>query len=149
MNLILARVIDCSAEGCRVQTLTDNTVIDAPLAPWMRQLGIRIHSEMIVALDRSAAPPEIRWRFGGDIVEALTGNRATLRGQEFRFTDERPDEERRTPIRIGNIVLVRSGSTADEVAVYDLVEDGRPLHPERLEADFPQIEAAYRDTATV
>jgi len=114
----------------------------------MRQLGIRIHPDMIVALDRSVSPPEIRWRFGGDTVESLTGDRATLRGWRFRLTDTRPDTERTRPIRLGDSVIVRSGRVADELVVYDTLEGGRPLHPERLEADFPQIEAVYRDTTT-
>ena len=148
MKLTLARAIACSADGCRVQPLDGGGVTDAPLSPRMIQVGTRIRPGMIVALDRGAAPSEIRWRFGGDTIESLIGDRATLRGQDFRLTDARPDEERRTPIRVGDTVLVRSGSAAGELVVYDLVEDGRPLHPERLEADFPQIEAAYRDTAT-
>lgn len=147
MNLTLARAIACSAEGCRVQLLTDSSMTDAPLAPLMRQIGTRVRPGHIVALDRSVSPPEIRWRFGRDKVEALVGDRATLRGQQFRLTDARPDDERAIPIRIGDTVLVRRGGAADELTVFDLVEDGCPLHPERSEADFPQIEATYRGSA--
>ncbi len=148
MNLILARAIACSAETCRVQLLTDDSVIDAPLSALMIQIGTRIRPGMIVALDRSATPPEIRWRFETRPVEALAGDRLTLHGRQFRFTDLRPDDERVPPLRVGDTVVARSGRTADELEVYDTMQEGRPLHPERLEAAFPQIEAAYQGQTT-
>ena len=149
MKLTLARAIACSAEGCQVQFLDDGGVIDAPLAPLMRRYGIRVRPGMIVALDRTVSPPEIRWRFGGDTVEAVQGDHATLRGRQFRLTDVRPNDERISLLRVGDTVLVRSGRAADELVVYDTMEGGRPLHPERLEADLPHIEAAYRGSATI
>jgi len=76
-------------------------------------------------------------------VETLTGDRITLHGRQFQFTDTRPDDERATPIRVGDVVVARSGHGSDTLEVYDTVENRRPLHPERLEADYPQIEAAY------
>lgn len=149
MKLTLARAIACSDEGCTVQLLDDGSVSDAALAPLMRQSGTRVRPGMIVALDRDGSPVEIRWRFGGDRVEALEGQRATLRGRQFRLTDARPEAERTNPIRVGDTILVRSTKATDALAVYDMVENGRPLHPERLEADFPQIEAAYKGSAMV
>lgn len=149
MNLTLARALACSVESCTVQLLDDGSVTNAPLALLMRQHGTRIRPGMIVALDHSATPPEIRWRFGGDTVEALTGDLATLRGRQFRLTDARPDTERTRPIRVGDTVIVRSGRAADELEVYDTVVEGNPRHPERLAADFPQIEAVYRGSATI
>ena len=89
MNLTLARTLACTVDSCRVQLLDDDSVIDAPLAPLMIQIGTRIRPEMIVALDRSATPPEIRWRFETRPVEALTGDRITLHGRQFQFTDAR------------------------------------------------------------
>ena len=81
-------------------------------------------------------------------MEALAGDRLTLHGRQFRFTDLRPDDERVTPLRVGDTVIARSGRTADELEVYDTMQEGRPLHPERLEAAFPQIEAAYQGQTT-
>ena len=57
MDLTLARAIACSAEGCRVQLLEDDSVIDAPLAELMRRRGTRVRPGQIVALDRSVTPP--------------------------------------------------------------------------------------------
>ncbi len=148
MNLILARAIDCSVERCRVQLLDDDSVTDAPLSTLMIQIGTRIRPGMIVALDRSTTPPEIRWRFETRPVEALAGDRITLHGRQFRFTDTRPDDERATPIRVGDVVVARSAGAGDTLAVYDTVENGRPRHPERLEADYPRIEAAYQGQTT-
>jgi hypothetical protein len=147
MKLTLARTITCSDEHCLVQRLDDSSVYDAPLSPRMVQNSIRIRPEMIVALDRGVSPPEIRWRFEVRPVEALTGDRLTLHGRQFRFIDARPDDERATPIRVGNTVVARSRPTGDGLEVFDLVENGRPLHPERLEADFPHIEAIYHGAA--
>ena len=148
MDLTLARALTCSAEDCQVQLLADDSVTDAPLAALMRQHGIRIRPGQLVAVDRSTAPPEIRWRFGVNPVEALAGDRATLLGRQFRLVDARPDDERATPIRVGDTVVVRSGRDGDELEVYDMVAGGRPLHPERLEADFPRIQAIYEAAAT-
>ena len=148
MKLTLARAIDCSAEGCRVQLLDDGSVIDAPLSPRMIEIGTRIRPEMIVALDHDAAPPEIRWRYETRPVEALAGDRLTLHGKEFRFVDARPDDERAIPIRVGDTVVARLRQGGDGLEVYDTVEGGRPRHPERLEAEFPRIEAVYRGMAS-
>jgi hypothetical protein len=147
MQLTLARTIACSAEGCRVQPLDDDRLIDAPLAPRMRDVGIRVRPGMIVALDSGTVPPVIRWRFGVRSVEALAGDRVTILGREFRFVDARPDDERAMPIRVGDTVIIRPRRAGDEIEVYDTVEAGRPRHPELLEAEFPRIEAAYRGTA--
>lgn len=148
MNLTLARTLACAVESCRVQLLDDDSVIDAPLAPRMIQIGTRIRPGMIVALDRSATPPEIRWRFETRPVEALTGDRITLLGRQFQFTDVRPDEERATQIRVGDTVVARSAGASDILEVYDTVENGRPRHLERLEAAYTQIEAAYQGPIT-
>ena len=148
MDLTLARTIACSDEGCQVQLLADDSVTDAPISALMRQHNTRVHPGQIVALDRSTAPPEIRWRFGVRRVEALAGDRVTLLGRQFRLFDARPDDERATPIRVGDMVVVRSRDASDELEVYDAVAGGRPLHPERLEADLPRIQAIYGASAT-
>ena len=144
MELFLARTVACSDGGCRVQPLDDDGVIDAPFSSRMVEAGIRVRPGMVVAVDRSAAPPVIRWRFGVRLVEALAGERITLLGREFRFVDARPVGERGSPLGVGDMVIVRPGRAGDEVEVYDTLVDGRPRHPELLEAEFPQIEAVYR-----
>ncbi len=147
MKLTLARTITCSDEGCKVQLLSEDSVTDAPLSPRMIQIGTRIRPGMIVALDLSATPPMIRWRFETRPVEALAGDRITILGRESRFVDARPENDRATPIRVGDIVTIRQWQAGDEIEVYDTVVDGRPRHPEFLEADYPRIEAAYQGTA--
>jgi hypothetical protein len=131
-----------------VQLLDDGSVTDAPLAPRMIQIGIRVRPGMIVALDRGTTPPMIRWRFGTRPVEALAGDRLTILGREFRFVDARPGDERATPIRVGDTVVFRTRPASDELEIYDTVESGRPHHPEFLEAEFPRIEAIYQGTAS-
>ncbi len=147
MKLTLAQTITCADAGCRVQLLDDGGVIDAIVAPRMIDVGIRVRPGMIVALDSGTTPPVIRWRFGGRPVETLAGDRMTLHGREFRFVDARQEEERAIPIRVGDMVIVRSGRASGEVEVYDTMEGGRPRHQELLEAEFPQIEAVYQGTA--
>jgi hypothetical protein len=122
-------------------------VSDAPLAALMVQRGILIRPDMIVALDRSTTPAEIRWRFEVRPVEALVGDRLTLHGKEFRFVDVRPDDEHGTPIRVGTTVVSRLGHDGETLEVFDTVEHGRPGYPERLEAHFPHIEAVYQGAA--
>jgi hypothetical protein len=143
MNLTLARAITCHAGSCLVQRLDDSMVFDAPLSPRMIETNTRIQPGMIVALDRDATPPTIRWRFETRPVEALAGDRLTILGREHRFTDARPEAERAVPIRAGDTVAIRFGQDGDEIEVYDTVIDGRPRHPEFLEADFQHIEAVY------
>jgi hypothetical protein len=147
MQLTLARTLACSAESCQVQLLDDSGVSDAPLAALMVQRGILIRPDMIVALDRSTTPAEIRWRFEVRPVEALAGDRLTLHGKEFRFVDVRPDDEHATPIRVGTTVVSRLGHDGETLEVFDTVEHGRPRYPERLEAHFPHIEAVYEGAA--
>jgi hypothetical protein len=147
MKLTLARTITCSDESCKVQLLGEDSVTDAPLSPRMIQIGTRIRPGMIVALDLSATPPMIRWRFETRPVQALAGDRITILGRESRFVDARPENDRATPIRVGDIVTIRQWQAGDEIEVYDTVVDGQPQHPEFLEADYPRIEAAYQGTA--
>lgn len=143
MKLTLARAITCTAERCRVQPLDGGEAIDAPLAPRMIAAGVVIRPEMIVALDRGATPATITYRYDTRPVEALAGDRLTLHGKEFRFVDVRPAAERAIPISVGDTVAARSRLDSPELEVYDTVESGRPRHPERLEAEFPRIEAIY------
>lgn len=147
MNLTLARTIACDAERCLVQSLDNGSVFDAPLSPKMIQGGTRVRPEMIVALDRDATPPMIRYRFETRPVEALAGDRLTILGRERPFSDRRPDADRAIPIRVGDIVTIRfrQGADGDEIEVYDIVVAGHPRHPELLEADFPRIEAFYAE----
>ena len=147
MNLILARALDCAAERCRVQPLNGGDALDAPLAAPMIAAGTRIRPGMIVALDRDAETPTIRWRFETRPVEALAGDRLIFLGRQFRFTDARPADERAIPIRVGDTVVSLRRQGGDDVEIVDLVVDGRPLHPERLEAEFPRIESVYREAA--
>lgn len=148
MKLTLARTIACSDEGCQVQLLDDDSVIDAPLSSRMIANGVRIRPGMIVALDRSATPPMIRYRFETRPVEALVGDRMTILGREFRFVDARPENDRTVPIRVGDVVTIRHQQAGAWLEVYDTVDAGRPRHPEFLEADFPRIEAVYQGTAS-
>jgi hypothetical protein len=147
MELTLARTITCSDEGCQVQLLSDDSVINAPLSSRMIQIGTHIRPGMIVALDLGAVPPMIRWRFETRPVEALAGDRVTILGREFRFVDARSEGDRATPICVGDIVIIRHRQAGEEIEVYDTVVDGRPRHPEFLEADYRRIEAAYQGMA--
>ena len=58
-----------------------------------------------MALDRDTTPPTIRWRFAVRRVEALTADRLTILGRAFRYTDRRPDDERTTPLRVGDMAI--------------------------------------------
>ena len=148
MNLTLARAIACAAEGCRVQPLAGGGALDAPLAAPMIAVGTRIRVGMIVALDRDADPPTIRWRFETRPVEALAGDRLTILGRALPFVDRRPAVDRATPIRVGDTVSLHFTGAGDEIAILDTLVDGRPRHPEFLEAVFPQIAEHYREDTT-
>lgn len=148
MNLILARALACTTERCHVQPLDGGDPLDAPLAPIMIEIGTRIRPDMIVALDRDTTPPIIRWRFETRPIEALAGDSLTILGRELRFVDRRPVADRATPLRVGNLVSIHFNEAGDEIVVYDTVVDGRPRHPEFLEADFPRIAAHYQGQTT-
>ena len=149
MQLALAHVESCSPTGCRVRFLGETgESVDAPYSALIRQHGIRVRPGQIVAVDRSAAAPELLWRFGVYPVEHLDGDTAVLAGNLFRLHDGRPDAEQTHPIRPGDTIVVRSGKAAGELEIYDLVVNGQPLHPERLRADFPLIQATYQGAAT-
>lgn len=143
MNLTLARALACTPERCQVQPLDGGESLDAPLAPRMIELGTRIRPGMIVALDRDTVPPAIRWRFATRPIEALAGDRLTILGRDHPFLDQRPVADRATPVRVGDMISFRFAEAGDMIIIHDTIVDGRPRHPELLEAQFPAIVAHY------
>jgi hypothetical protein len=114
----------------------------------------------LVMVDRQASPPEIVYRAATlHLVVQLDGQDAILyrQGQDDRqdwlhranhLIDARPDEERRSPLKAGDIVVTHRGKALDggnlELEVLDLAVAGRPGHPDRLRtAVLPRIEAIY------
>lgn len=144
MNLTLARALACTPERCRVQPLDGGDPLDAPLAPRMVELGARIRPEMIVAFDRDTVPPTIRWRFETRPIEALADDHLTILGRTHPFLDRRPVTDRATPLRVGDMISFRFAAAGGTLIIHDTILDGRPRHPELLEAQFPQIAAHYR-----
>lgn len=143
MNLTLARAIACHTGSCLVQRLDDGGVFDAPLSTTMLELGTRIWPGMIVALDGDAQPPAIRWRFETRTVDALAGDRLTILEREHHFIDRRPEDDRGTPLRVGDMVSIHFTGVGNEIEVRDTIVAGRPRHPELLEEQFSRVEAAY------
>jgi hypothetical protein len=143
MNVILARALVCTPERCQVQPLDGGESLDAPLAPRMIELGTRIRSEMIVALDRDTVPPTIRYRFETRPIEALAGDRLTILGRDHPFLDQRPMADRALPLGVGEMISFRFVGDGKAVVIHDTIPDGRPRHPELLEAQFPAIVAHY------
>ena len=151
MNLALANVLAVTDTGCHVRYLDDRSFADAGYSAAVReqveQHGLRFGTCHLVMVDRQASPPEIVYRAATlHLVVQLDGQDAILyrQGQDDRqdwlhranhLIDARPDEERRSPLKAGDIVVTHRGKALDggnlELEVLDLAvaETGTPRSP--------------------
>ena len=154
MDLGLATVIDPTNIQCRVHLLDEEEPSDARYAARAQEAGVVIRPCHIVVVDRASRPREIVWRDGTiATVERLEAGMVTYNDGArppvtVRFRDERPAaEQQESPIALGDRVLI-DGASVDELAIVDRVVAGRPAHPERLQALFPMVVAAYSQAAS-
>jgi hypothetical protein len=144
MKLELAIVLACSDVGCRVKLLKDDASIKVRFSSLVQKHRIRIQPAHLVAVDTSADPPEIVWRWlraavielGDDIVvvDDMEGHPAQMsRVPDLPLTLALDDE-----------VWVCGTGRAHEV--HDVIVDGKPAHPDRvLDYIVPIIDEIYRN----
>ena len=169
MTLALAHVLAATRAGCHVQYIDDQTFADAAYSAQVQELveqqGLQFGHCHLVMVDRQASPPEIVYRAATlHLVVRLDGQEAILyrQGQDDRqdwphrpqrLIDARPAEDRRSPLKPGDIVVTHRGRLLDsgalELEVLDLAVAGRPGHPDRLRTEvLPRIAAIYGGSAT-
>ena len=136
--LALAYVEDAHNVGCIVRVLGE----EAPRRAWysaaIQEGGVVIRACHMVAVDRGRDPLEVVWRVGTrGTIERLEGDQVTLDLGYRRLTipvrDERPEEERSTPLAVDDSVLLQ-GSPLEEVRITDVFVNGELAHPWRLQA---------------
>jgi hypothetical protein len=148
MKLELAIVLSAAPEGCRVQPLDGDRIIEAAYAaPVFGQIKIR--PRQLVILDIGAAPPQVVWRwFRGPVVyraaeQVVVDNRRHQPGYRDQISVVRVADVLETPLDVGDEVFYSLG---EDGVVVDVAIDGRPAHPARLRADlFPALEDLYAE----
>lgn len=137
-HLALAYVEDAHNVGCIVRVLGEEASRRARYSTGTQEGGVVIRACHMVVVDRGRDPLEVAWRVGTrGTIERLDGDQVTLDLGSRRITipvrDERPAEERNTPLAVGDSVLLQ-GSPLGEAGITDVFVNGELAHPERLQA---------------
>ena len=137
-HLALAYVEDSHNVRCIVRVLGEEAPRRARYSAAIQEGGVVIRACHMVAVDRGRDPLEVVWRVGTRGTTArLQGDHVTLDLGYRRLTipvrDERPEEERNTPLAVGDSVLLQ-GSPLEEARITDVFVNGELAHPERLQA---------------
>lgn len=137
-HLALAYVEDAHNVGCIVRVFSEGTPQRARYSAAIQEGGVVIRTCHMVAVDRGRDPLEVVWRIGAwGTIERLEGDLVTLDLEYRRLTipvhDERLEEERSTPLAVGDSVLLQ-GSPLEEARITDVFVNGELAHPERLQA---------------
>jgi hypothetical protein len=154
MDLTLGVALTCAPEGCRVRLLDGGPTIEAVYAAPVRDT-IKIRTRQLVAIDRSASPPEIVYRwFIGEVVRVDGGGISVVRREASGAVLTAPSDDGvvelapvdglERDVRVGDEVFF----TSEPASLHDIAADGLPAHPERLRREaFPRIEAYYAGRA--
>lgn len=146
MKLELAIVLACSDAGCHVKLLEDDAPIKVRFSSLV-QNRIRIQPAQLVAVDTSANPPEIVWRWlRAAVIELDT---------EVVIVDDMQGH----PARVSRVPdLPLTLALDDEVWVcgtgrafeaHDVIVDGKPAHPDRvLDYIVPIIDEIYKNATS-
>lgn len=150
MDLRLGVAITCAPEGCRVRLLDGGPTIEAVYAAQVRDT-IKIRPRQLVAVDRSASPPEIAYRwFIGEVVRVDGGRIGVVRRDASGTVLSAPSGDGvvelapvsglERDVRVGGEVFF----TTEPSVLHDIAADGLPAHPERLRREvFPRIAEYY------
>lgn len=142
MNLELCIVLACDAEGCLVRPVGEERTYRASYSERVRG-AVRIRREQLVAVDRSASPPEIAWRWFIGEVEGAEGEAVSVR---------------RADLPKGSCAVVTTGHVAPPAPgsmvfytrfrdweLADTALNGEPAHAEQLrQRELPRVELALR-----
>ncbi len=130
MKLELAIVLSCTETGCSVKPLRDDACIETRYSVLV-QNRIKIQAAHMVAIDGSADPPEIVWRWLRAAVIELNQDFVVvvgdMKGHPGKVTLV-PD----LPLTLSLDDEVWVCSTGRAYEIHDLIVDGKPAHPDRL-----------------
>ena len=141
MKLKLAIVQECGPEGCKVQDLNGAEPYQAAYSALVRD-RIRIRQRQMVAVDSSANPPEIVWRWHRpQVLETKPEGIVVALGGEYCNAVTLAE----LPLEVQAGDQVWACGVPDGYEIHDRVVDEQPAHPERLLAYItPVIEAVYK-----
>ncbi len=138
MDLLLAVVLSCTDEKSVVQPLDSDKPLVVVFADAIRQYGITIRPEHLVAVDKGSSPPQIvfRWELA-DVIQVVA-EQISVRNASGHEQKVRLPRNMQFAINPGDQVFI-----ADQNA-YDTALDGRPAHRQQLtQIVFPMVEAIY------
>jgi translation initiation factor IF-1 len=144
MNLRLAIVLSCGETGARIQFLEDGESVETRHSRLVQAHNIRILPDELVAVDMDPEPPEIVWRWLRGTVDKFEGDRVVVKVTDHPCTlaSVARVDEFDLPLEIGAGVWCTS--TPDDLAIHDLIHEGKPTQPKRLLAHHRSvIEAVY------
>ncbi|MDP9236551.1 MAG: hypothetical protein M3P30_03980 [Chloroflexota bacterium] len=154
MDLTLGVAIACAPQGCRVRLLDGGPAIETVYGAQVRDI-IKIRPRQLVAIDRSASPLEVVYRwFIGDVVRVDGGRIGVVRRDASGavltaasgdgVVELAPVSALERDVRVGDEVFF----TKEPAVLHDIAAGGLPAHPERLRRDlFPRIEEYYEGRA--
>ena len=150
MNLELAVAATWRPTSCPIRYVDSNAGAEARYSARVQD-RVKIRPGDLVAVDRSAAPPEVVWRWWHGTVERVEGDHAFV---SRNITQQAPGDPRRATmqIRLSEELAggVAPGDTVffegqEEKAVVAVARRGVPADPARLRAArFPNVISAYR-----
>jgi hypothetical protein len=154
MDLTLGVALTCAPEGCLVRLLDGGPTIEAAYAAPVRDT-IKIRPRQLVAMDRSASPLEIVYRwFIGEVVR-VDGRRIGVVRRDASgavltapsgdgVVELAPVSGLERDVRVGDEVFF----TTEPAALHDIAAGGLPTHLERLRREeFPRIAEYYEGRA--
>jgi hypothetical protein len=141
MKLELATVLDCCDIGCRVNLIKSDVIIEARFSSLV-QNRIMIQPTHMVAVDVSANPTEIVWRWLRAAVIELKADLVVVDDMQGHPAKVSRVPELSLTLELDDEVWVCGTGRAYEV--HDIIVDGKPAHPERLLGYiFPIIDEIY------
>ena len=144
MKMTLAIVESCTPVGSRVRVVSSDQVIETRYSAPVLENRIRIRPGQLVAVDTSKKTPETVWRWVRTRVHQVEGGRALAGADEASVCSVALIEELAGELAAGDDVWVCG--TPEGPQIHDLVADGKPANPARLESyAFPIIIATYKE----
>lgn len=134
MNLILAMVVEHAADRCRVRVLGEPEIREAGYTEPFRPRADSLGPGCLVAIDVSAEPPLIAWRWFPATVLAVEADHLRLDEPFHGVVEATPVVP---PPALGETVYVTTG-LSDGWRVDATSDD-----PERAIAALPEIEDLY------
>jgi len=142
MNLQIATVISCTADGCLVQPIHDGTTIATRYSSAIVKYGIPIRPDQFVIIDTTTTPPETIFRWSRATVVKVEQDRVELMGHGQRLFAS--GAATLTALKPGDEVVLK-GYNDENRQVIDRVVNGKPAHADQLAAAwFPQM-VYYRE----